>query len=76
MLNVTMHALLGLYYDLLYLSCITYEMFMFILYEYGLQMKRKKCKFTFGGLNVVLSVDGGMGHYSYIAQSIAWGYLR
>ncbi|WMV41444.1 hypothetical protein MTR67_034829 [Solanum verrucosum] len=44
--------------------------------EYGLKMKRKNGKFTFGGLNVVLSVDGGMGHYSYIAQSIACSYLR
>ncbi|WMV41736.1 hypothetical protein MTR67_035121 [Solanum verrucosum] len=25
-------------------------------------------KFTFGGLEVVLGVDGGMGHYLYIAQ--------
>ncbi|WMV41963.1 hypothetical protein MTR67_035348 [Solanum verrucosum] len=33
-------------------------------------------KFTFGGLNVVPSVDGGMGRYSYIAQGMAWGYLR
>ncbi|WMV08237.1 hypothetical protein MTR67_001622 [Solanum verrucosum] len=39
-------------------------------------MKRKNGKFTFGGLNVVLGVDGGMAHYSYIAQSMAWGYLR
>jgi len=39
-------------------------------------MKRKNGKFTFGGLNVVLSVDGGMRRYSYIEQSIAWGYLR
>ena len=30
-------------------------------------------KFTFGGLNVVLSVDGGMRRYLDIVQSIAWG---
>ncbi|WMV29809.1 hypothetical protein MTR67_023194 [Solanum verrucosum] len=30
-------------------------------------MKRRNGKFTFGSLNVVLSVDGGMGRYSYIA---------
>ncbi|WMV37360.1 hypothetical protein MTR67_030745 [Solanum verrucosum] len=45
------------------------------MYEYCPMMKRKNGKFTFGGLNVVLSMDGGMGRYSYIAQSIAWGYL-
>ncbi|WMV46446.1 hypothetical protein MTR67_039831 [Solanum verrucosum] len=39
-------------------------------------VRMKNNKFTFGCLNVVLSVDGGMGHYSYIAKSIAWGYLR
>ncbi|WMV54678.1 hypothetical protein MTR67_048063 [Solanum verrucosum] len=39
-------------------------------------MKRMNGKFTFGGLNVVLSVYGGMRRYSYIAQSMAWGYLR
>ncbi|WMV30010.1 hypothetical protein MTR67_023395 [Solanum verrucosum] len=43
---------------------------------YSHHMKRKNGKFTLGGLNVVLSVDGCMGRYPYIAQSIAWGYLR
>ncbi|WMV58851.1 hypothetical protein MTR67_052236 [Solanum verrucosum] len=33
-------------------------------------------KFTFGGLKVVLSVDGVMGRYSYITQGMAWGYSR
>ncbi|WMV08738.1 hypothetical protein MTR67_002123 [Solanum verrucosum] len=33
-------------------------------------------KFTFGDLNVMLSVDVGMGRYSYIAQCMAWGCLR
>ena len=41
------------------------------MYEYGSKMKRRNGKFNFGGLNVVLRVDGGAGHYSYIAQSIA-----
>ncbi|WMV18851.1 hypothetical protein MTR67_012236 [Solanum verrucosum] len=39
-------------------------------------MEMMNGKFTFGGLDVVLSMDGGMGHDSYIAHSIAWGYLR
>ncbi|WMV58553.1 hypothetical protein MTR67_051938 [Solanum verrucosum] len=39
-------------------------------------MERMNGKFTFGGLDVGLSVDGGMGHYSYIAHCIAWGCLR
>ncbi|WMV42555.1 hypothetical protein MTR67_035940 [Solanum verrucosum] len=46
------------------------------LNAYSHHVKRKNGKFTFGGINVVLSVDGGMGCYSYIAQSVAWGYLR
>ena len=44
---------------------------MFLVYEYGSMIKSKNGQFTFGGLNVVLRVDGGAGHYSYIAQSIA-----
>ncbi|WMV26385.1 hypothetical protein MTR67_019770 [Solanum verrucosum] len=39
-------------------------------------MKRGNGKFTFGCLNVVLSVDGGMGRYSYIAQSNSLGLLK
>ena len=50
---------------------MTYEIFMFLMYEYGSKMKRKNGKFTFDGLNVVLGVDCGMGRYSYIAHSIA-----
>ncbi|WMV13487.1 hypothetical protein MTR67_006872 [Solanum verrucosum] len=46
------------------------------LNAYSHHMKMRNGKFTFGGLNVVLSVDGGMGRYSYIAQSIAWGLLK
>lgn len=59
-----------------YFLVMTYEMFVFLMYEDCLMMKRKNVKFTFCGLNVVLSVDGGMGCYSYIAQTIAWCYLR
>lgn len=33
--------------------------------------EKEERKFTFGDLNVVLSVDGGMRHYSCIAQIIA-----
>ncbi|WMV13381.1 hypothetical protein MTR67_006766 [Solanum verrucosum] len=40
------------------------------LNAYCHHVKRKNGKFIFGGLNVVLSVDGGMGRCSYIAQSI------
>ncbi|WMV58779.1 hypothetical protein MTR67_052164 [Solanum verrucosum] len=39
-------------------------------------MERMNGKFTFGGPNVVSSVDDGMGRNSYIAQGMAWGYLR
>ncbi|WMV41246.1 hypothetical protein MTR67_034631 [Solanum verrucosum] len=39
-------------------------------------MERMNVKFTFGGLDVALSVDGSIGRYSYIAHSIAWGCLR
>ncbi|WMV30268.1 hypothetical protein MTR67_023653 [Solanum verrucosum] len=39
-------------------------------------MESMNSKFTFGFLIVVLSVDGGMRRHSYIAHSIAWGYLR
>lgn len=41
-----------------------------------LKVKRMNGKFTSIGLKVVLSVDGSMRHYSYIAQSISYGYLR
>ncbi|WMV24908.1 hypothetical protein MTR67_018293 [Solanum verrucosum] len=34
-------------------------------------MERMNGKFTFGDLDVVLSVDGGMVRYPYIAESIA-----
>lgn len=50
---------------------MTYEMFMSLMYEYCVKMERMNGKFTFGGLDVILSVDGGMGRYSYIAHSIA-----
>ncbi|WMV24593.1 hypothetical protein MTR67_017978 [Solanum verrucosum] len=40
------------------------------------KVERMNGKFTFGGLDVVLSVDGGRGQYSYIAYNIAWGCLR
>ncbi len=49
---------------------------MSLMYEYCVKIERMNGKFTFGGLNVVSSVDGGMGRYSYIAQGMAWGYLR
>ncbi|WMV28670.1 hypothetical protein MTR67_022055 [Solanum verrucosum] len=39
-------------------------------------MEMMNGKFTFGGLNVVSSVDGGMRRYSYIAQGMTWCYLR
>lgn len=52
------------------------KMIMSLMYEYGQMMKKMNGKFTFGVLNVVLSVDGGMGRYSYIAQGMAWGYSR
>lgn len=55
---------------------MTYEMFMFLMYVYYLKMKRMNGKCTFGGPNVVLSVNGGMGHYSYIEQSTALGSLK
>ena len=38
---------------------------------YCVKVERMNGKFTFGDLNVVLSVDGGMGRYPYIAQGIA-----
>ncbi|WMV18442.1 hypothetical protein MTR67_011827 [Solanum verrucosum] len=47
---------------------MTYEMFMFLIYKYCLKVKRKNGKFTFDGLKVVLSMDGGMGCHSHIAQ--------
>lgn len=39
---------------------------MFHVYEYCTMMKKKNVKFTFSGLNMVISVDGRMGRYSYI----------
>ncbi|WMV41464.1 hypothetical protein MTR67_034849 [Solanum verrucosum] len=39
-------------------------------------MERMNGKFTFGDLDVVLSVDGSMECYPYIAQSIAGGLLQ
>ena len=62
-------------YDLLSLSWLM-KCLCFLMYEYGSKMKRRNGKFNFGGLNVVLTVDGGMRLYSYIAQNIAWDYLR
>ncbi|WMV41127.1 hypothetical protein MTR67_034512 [Solanum verrucosum] len=44
--------------------------------SYSHHVRRTNGKFTFGGLDVVLSVDCGMGRYSYIAHSIAWDCLR
>ncbi|WMV18694.1 hypothetical protein MTR67_012079 [Solanum verrucosum] len=38
---------------------------------YSHHMERMNGKFTFGRLNVVSSVDGCMGCYSYIAQGMA-----
>ncbi|WMV29350.1 hypothetical protein MTR67_022735 [Solanum verrucosum] len=46
------------------------------MHEYGVKMERMNGKFTFSCLHVVLSVDGGMGRYSYIAHTITWGFLR
>ncbi|WMV41124.1 hypothetical protein MTR67_034509 [Solanum verrucosum] len=59
-----------------YFFFMTYEMFMSLMYEHCVNVRRTNGKFTFSGLDVVLSMDGGMGRYSYIAHSIAWGFLR
>lgn len=39
---------------------------MFHVYAYCPMMKRKNAKFTFSGLNMVISLDGRMERYSHI----------
>lgn len=52
------------------LHIMAYEMLMSLIYEYYVYMKKRNGKFTYGGLNVLLSIDGGMELYQYIEQSI------
>jgi len=59
-----------------YFFVMSYKMFMSIMCEYCVKMEMMNGKLTFGGLDVVLSVDSAMGLYSNIAHSMAWGFLR
>ncbi|WMV37612.1 hypothetical protein MTR67_030997 [Solanum verrucosum] len=80
--NTEFHSLLSLSMSVNvyshYVRCAlwTYEILLSLMYEYCVKVRRMNGKFTFVGLNVELSVDGGMGCYSYIAHCIAWGWLR
>lgn len=44
---------------------------MSLMNEYYVKMERLNGNVIFGDLKVAPSVDGGMGHYSYIAEGIA-----
>lgn len=64
-----MHALIGLYS---WISSLSWIMKCFCsLCMNIVKDEKEERKFTFVDLNVVLSVDGGMRHYSCIAQIIA-----
>lgn len=52
------------------LHIMAYEMLMSLIYEYYENLKKRNGKFTYGGHNVLLSMDGGMELYQYIEQSI------